>query len=354
MFLLSEMRRMADMQTRALILMGLLPLCSAVGAGEVVNHEATLQKICTADAAKAEAFKDAHPLLKFLYEQQCASFNSKAESEQDAHQASAKTNQPLKTAEVPSSKPQDELVSASSESADSFYRLHPRVKLRNTQWVGKYEAPVVSEKNRYAVASTSDIASAREERESPAKWWEGAFVYLLHGRSSGTSATYYADGRLRPDPLVDNPVMGFNGNMSGVGAGYSWVKNKILFGISAETVGGRIRMSAPYPNHYISRIGSVQVRIGRPSEKYLGYFFVGAGAYHHRWHNPNMRPNNPSLTLYGIGVERRFADSFFGGIRVDKSSGRGQGYQTTGAAANVYQQHDFASLNGYIGYKFNP
>jgi opacity protein-like surface antigen len=355
---LLEMRKMADMQTRALILMGLLPLCSAVGAGEVVNHEATLQKICTADAAKAQAFKDAHPLLKFLYEQQCASFNSKAESEQDAHQASAKTNQPLKTEEVPSSKPQDELVRVSSESADSFYRLHPKVKLRNSQWLERYEAPVEPLGIRYSVASLGDNAASEHSEQNEVEWWGGMFAYALYQRSTGTSVTLNPDGSYWTAALLPGAVLpvGLHGNFGGLGIGYNWIVDGFTVGLTAEATTGELRMAQPYPDHRVNGLRAVHARLGVPVKRAHVYLSIGTGVYDSHHQTQTIRPNTASTTIGGLGLEYKLSEKIFVGIEMNRFLGKRQPlFLVSGQpASGLLHVHEYSSARVSLGYKFNP
>ncbi len=352
-----EMRRMADMQTRTLILMGLIPFCSAVGAGEDVNHSATLQKICTTDTAQAQAFKDAHPLLKFLYEQQCSGFSPKSESAQGIHQALSRTSQPLKTRAEPRFQPRVELVRGSSDSASDFYRLYPKVKLRNSQWLERYEAPVEPLGIRYSIASLGDNAASEHSEQNKVEWWGGMFAYALYQRSTGTSVTLNPDGSYWTAALLPGAVLpvGLHGNFGGLGIGYNWIVDGFTVGLTAEATTGELRMAQPYPDHRVNGLRAVHARLGVPVKRAHVYLSIGTGVYDSHHQTQTIRPYTASTTIGGLGLEYKLSEKIFVGIEMNRFLGKRQPlFLVSGQpASGLLHVHEYSSARVSLGYKFN-
>lgn len=155
------------MQARTLTLFGICFFATVGYADDAAEsrHEVTLRKICTSDIAKAQAFKDTHPLLKFLYEQQCTGSNSKAQSEPSIPRAFKETKQAHNVAVQVSRQSKTQTNPAVAVTPDSFYALRAGIKLSSAGLAQDYGPPVGSPKHRYLVASTVEVTNSRVGKE---------------------------------------------------------------------------------------------------------------------------------------------------------------------------------------------
>lgn len=347
---------MADMQTRALILIGLFLLCSAVDADEVVNHAATLQKICTSDTAKAQAFKDTHPLLKFLYEQQCTGSNALAKPESDNQAVvAAADRRPVKSERL-NRQASVEPVRLSPASTQEFYRLRPTMRLNSGGWKEEYQTPVLSQNSIYKVASLGDGVAPETSGDKAADWWKGMFVYASYQRSTGTSVTLNPDGSYWTAALLPGavPPMGLHGNLSGLGVGYNWVVADYTLGVTAEATAGELRMAQPYPNHRVHGLRAAHARLGIPLKRAHFYLSLGGGSYKSNHQTETIRPYTASALIGGLGLEYKMSEKMFVGFELNRFLGKREPlYLVSGQpASDLLHVHEYSAARVSVGYKF--
>lgn len=358
MSLLSDRLRPFDMQARTLTLIGICFFTAVAHSDDAAGsrHEVTLRKICTSDTEKAQAFKAAHPLLKFLYEQQCTGSNSLAKPESDNQAVVAAADRwPVKS-EPLNRQASVEPIRLSSASTQEFYRLRSTMRLNSKRWQEEYQAPVVSKRSMYTVASLGNAVVPETSGNKAADWWRGMFVYALHQRSTGTSVTLNPDGSYWTAALLPGAVlpMGLHGNLSGLGVGYNWLVEDYTLGVTAEATTGELRMAQPYPNHRVHGLKALHARLGIPLKRAHFYLSLGGGSYKSNHQTETIRPYTASGLIGGLGLEYKMSEKMFVGFEVNRFLGmREPLYLVSGQpASDLLHVHEYSAARLSVGYKF--
>lgn len=347
------------MQARTLTLLGICFFTTVGYADDAAEsrHEVTLRKICTSDTAKAQAFKDTHPLLKFLYEQQCTGSNALAKPESDNQAVvAAADRRPVKSERL-NRQASVERIRLSPASTQEFYRLRPTMRLNSKRWQEEYQTPVLSQKSIYKVASLGDDVEPETSGDKAADWWKGMFVYASYQRSTGTSVTLNPDGSYWTAALLPGAVlpMGLHGNLSGLGVGYNWVVADYTLGVTAEATAGELRMAQPYPNHRVDSLRAVHARLGIPLKRAHFYLSLGGGSYKSNHQTETIRPYTASTLIGGLGLEYKMSEKMFVGFELNRFLGKREPlYLVSGQpASDLLHFHEYSAARVSVGYKFD-